>query len=124
MLGAIGPLCFESVVRLKRRLLRLWMPFSRIKRSIRFLLTRSPRVHASCASDDPIDFRIPPNALCENRNCEDVQRAFQHWEVLEQVPEGPLITDDQNPLASLELPVAEAHFAAMRQLLAQGVWVP
>jgi predicted membrane-bound spermidine synthase len=76
------------------------------------------------ASDGPIDFQIPPNALFENRNCEDVQRAFQHWEILEQVPQGPVITDDQNPLASLELPVAEAHFAAMRELLARGVWVP
>ncbi len=76
------------------------------------------------AADEAIDFEIPSNATFENRTCEEVQRSFQSWEVLKQVPSGPVITDDRNPLASLELPVAEAHFRAMQQLLPREVWVP
>jgi hypothetical protein len=76
------------------------------------------------ASDDPVDFPIPSGAVFENRTCEAVQRSFQQWEVLKHVPEGPVITDDQNPLASLELSVAEAHFKAMQGMLAREVWVP
>ena len=40
--GAIGRLCFESVVMRNRRFLRACMPFSRISCSTRFLPTRHP----------------------------------------------------------------------------------
>jgi hypothetical protein len=43
MFGAMGSPSFESVVRLKRRLAWPWMPFSRIKRSTRFLRVRNRR---------------------------------------------------------------------------------
>jgi hypothetical protein len=38
-------------------------------------------------------------------------------------PAGPLITDAHNPLARLQLPIAEEHFSAMNKLLPTDVWV-
>jgi hypothetical protein len=43
--------------------------------------------------------------------------------VLEQVPDGPLITDEHNPLARLQLPIAEKHFEAMNKLLPVDLWL-
>jgi hypothetical protein len=51
-----------------------------------------------------------------------VLRSFQRWEVLERVPDGPVITDAHNALARLQLPVAEKHFDAMNELLPAEVW--
>jgi predicted membrane-bound spermidine synthase len=75
------------------------------------------------ASDDALEFLIPPNARFENSLCEQVLRSFQNWEVLTQVPNGPLITDGLNPLARLQIAVAEAHFYAMNELLPIAVWL-
>jgi spermidine synthase len=75
------------------------------------------------ASDAALEFVMPPNFRFENDVCERVLRAFQRWEVLATVPDGPWITDDRNPLASLELPMAEAHFWAMNELLPVDVWI-
>ena len=44
-------------------------------------------------------------------------------EAFETLPDGPLITDDHNPLARLQLPIAEEHFRAMNELLPSAVWL-
>lgn len=75
------------------------------------------------ASDGPLDFQVPPGARFENELCEQTQRAFQSWEVLSSIPAGPVITDEANPLARLQLPVAEEHFRAMNELLPPEVWI-
>jgi spermidine synthase len=75
------------------------------------------------ATDSTLDFRIPDGATFENETCENAQRSFTSWEVLRQVPDGPLITDARNPLARLQLASAENHYAAMRKLLPPAVWL-
>jgi hypothetical protein len=75
------------------------------------------------ASEGALDFSIPADARFENTNCETTLRALRGWEVLREVPTGPLITDDLNPLARLQLPTAEDHFAAMEALLPREVWL-
>jgi SAM-dependent methyltransferase len=75
------------------------------------------------ASDASVDFQIPQSARFENEVCEKVQRSFQQWEVLKQVPDGQVITDDRNPLARLQLPSAEEHYRAMNKLLPAEVWL-
>jgi SAM-dependent methyltransferase len=75
------------------------------------------------ASDSVMNFAMPANARFSNSSCEHVLRSLQDWEVLKQVPEGPVITDANNPLARLQLPVAEEHFRAMNELLPVEVWI-
>jgi spermidine synthase len=75
------------------------------------------------ASDDPLDFTIPESVRFENAACRHVMRSFGNWRVLEQVPDGPLITDEHNPLARLQLPIAEKHFQAMNKLLPVDLWL-
>ena len=75
------------------------------------------------ASDASLGFTIPADAHFENQVCEQVQRSFQAWEVLIQVPSGALITDARNPLSRLQIPIAEKHFAAMNRLLPSDVWL-
>jgi hypothetical protein len=75
------------------------------------------------ASEAALDFTIPADARFENQVCEQVQRSFQAWEVLQQVPAGALITDARNPLSRLQIPIAEKHFAAMNRLLPSDVWL-
>jgi predicted membrane-bound spermidine synthase len=75
------------------------------------------------ASDASIDFQIPTGTVFENASCERVARSFSKWEVLKTVPEGPLVTDEKNPLAQLELAAADEHFTAMNALLPLDVWL-
>lgn len=75
------------------------------------------------ASRSPLSFRIPEGTRFENFVSEQLQRSFIAWETLENVPKGDLITDAKNPLARLQLPVAEHHFAAMNELLPVEVWL-
>jgi spermidine synthase len=75
------------------------------------------------ASDDALEFKRPANVHFENDVCARVLRSFQSWEVLQRVPDGPVINDSLNPLGRLQLPVAEAHFEAMNALLPIEVWV-
>ena len=75
------------------------------------------------ASDLPIVFEVPAVAAFESPSCERVARSFQSWEVLQSLPDGPIIRDDQNPLATLELHVAAEHFEAMHKLLPLDVWL-
>ena len=75
------------------------------------------------ASEGTLAFDIPDGASFENDTCEQVLRSFQGWEVLTRIPEGPSITDGKNPLARLQLAVAEKHFEAMNHLLPAEVWL-
>jgi spermidine synthase len=75
------------------------------------------------ASDDHLDFSVPEGARFENATCEASLRSFQGWEVLTEVPDGPSITDERNPLARLQIPIAEDHFRAMKELLPAEVWL-
>ena len=75
------------------------------------------------ASDEAMDFDIPPGAEFDGPVCEQILRGFQNWEVLNPEPTGPVITDAHNTLARLQLPIAEEHFTAMNTLLPVEVWV-
>jgi hypothetical protein len=75
------------------------------------------------ATDGALDFSVPDDFWFENDVSRRVLRTFPKWEVLKVVPEGPLVTDGRNPLARLQLPVAEAHFEAMNALLPVEVWL-
>lgn len=75
------------------------------------------------ATDGALDFAIPEVLRTENTVCSRVLRNFHKWEVLQHLPEGPIVTDSRNPLARLQLPVAEEHFAAMNHMLPLDVWL-
>jgi spermidine synthase len=75
------------------------------------------------ASSDSLDFRIPPDAKFETELCANILKSFADWEILKSVPDGPIITDGHNPLARLQLPIAEEHFDGMHELLPREVWV-
>ena len=75
------------------------------------------------ASDGPLSFAIPSDAQFDNARVEQTQRAFTGWEIMQHVPDGPLITDARNPLGRLQLPIAERHFVAMNELLPVEVWL-
>jgi len=51
------------------------------------------------------------------------QRSFQRWEILKNVPAGPLVTDANNPLGRLQLRAAAEYFVAMNELLPGAVWL-
>lgn len=82
-----------------------------------------PSNYTIFASDDPIEFVIPKEARFENELCEQVQRSLRECEVTQPIPPGLPITDERNPLARLQLPIAEAHFDAMNRLLPLEVWL-
>jgi MFS family permease len=73
------------------------------------------------ASEQPLDFVIPVGADFD-LGAEEVQRAFTSWRVLQQVPDGELITDARNPLGRMQIPIAEKHFTAMNELLPVELW--
>jgi spermidine synthase len=75
------------------------------------------------ASDAALDVTIPGDARFEGPGCERILRSFTSWEILTDVPPGPVLTDLHNPLGRLELPVALAHFEAMNELLPRDVWL-
>lgn len=75
------------------------------------------------ASDASVDFEIPADAKFENDVCERILRNFRQWEILTLDSAGPIITDDLNPLARLQLAIASDHFSFMRQLLPDEVWL-
>ena len=75
------------------------------------------------ASDGALQFCIPPAYRFENPIEEQACRSLESREVLKQVPGGAAITDAKNPLARLQIPIAEKHFAAMNELLPVEVWL-
>jgi hypothetical protein len=76
------------------------------------------------ASDRALEVRVPANAAFESATCRELQRSMAKFEILQQVEDGPVVTDAHNPLARLQLPVAERLFFAMRELLPDELWVP
>lgn len=82
-----------------------------------------PRNLVFFASQGDLDFRIPKDASFDDLASERILRAFQDWEIANPEPAGPLITDRHNPLARLQLPIADQHFSAMNKLLPPDVWV-
>ncbi|MEP6654805.1 MAG: fused MFS/spermidine synthase [Myxococcales bacterium] len=75
------------------------------------------------ASDGALDFERLQQATSPNPVAENILRSFFGWEVLKEVPAGPVITDGRNPLARLQLPIAEEHFKDMNQLLPRELWL-
>jgi spermidine synthase len=75
------------------------------------------------ASDAALDIAVPLDAKFENRTCERILRSFESWEVLKEIPDGPLITDERNPLTRLQLAAGEEHFQDMSKLLPLEVWL-
>jgi precorrin-6B methylase 2 len=75
------------------------------------------------ASEAQLDFRIPDSPIFGTPTPAQIQRSFQAWEVLRQVPPGPLVTDARNPLELLQEPLVEPHFIAMNQLLPRSLWL-
>jgi SAM-dependent methyltransferase len=75
------------------------------------------------ASNAKLDFGKPVVDATPPKGSQDAERSFIEWEVLASVPDGALITDAQNPLARLQLPIAERHFFAMNELLPTEIWI-
>lgn len=75
------------------------------------------------ASQAPLTFASTAGAEFDSERMEQFVKASDTWAVLQQVPPGPVITDARNPLARLQLPVAERHFAAMNELLPVALWL-
>jgi spermidine synthase len=73
------------------------------------------------ASDAPLDFDISIEEVTLGRQ---FLRRFISHEIREDIPPGPIVTDAQNALSRMQVPIAEAHFAAMNQLMPTGVWLP
>jgi len=106
------------------RTIRAVFPYVRVFRDAP--LTEDPENPANLlffASDVALQFVIPVDAHFEGQACEQVQRAFQGWEVLTSVPRGPLITDAKNPLSRLQMAATEKHYSAMNELIPREIWL-
>ena len=75
------------------------------------------------ASTGTLDFEIPRGAHFNDGICAKTLPFLRDWEVLQHVPPGDVITDAHNPLARLQLAVAEEHYGVMRKLLPSEVWI-
>lgn len=75
------------------------------------------------ASDGSLYFTIPAAAKFESAACEATIRALPRREIFQSVPPGPIVTDELNPLARLQLATADGHFRAMNMLLPKEVWL-
>jgi hypothetical protein len=78
-----------------------------------------------CASCVSLGLEALERMRFQIETLEWARRAFIEREVLaaEIATSGPVITDGLNPLAHLEVPVTEEHFAAMNALLPAAVWL-
>ncbi len=74
------------------------------------------------AALEPIDLTIPAAELPAGVPG-DVLRSLEAWEVLRDVPPGPIATDSRNPLERLQLPVTERFVEEMRVLLPRQAWL-
>lgn len=75
------------------------------------------------ASDAAVDLSIPAGAAFADDPCARILPQLAGWEILKDVPPGDTISDAHNPLARLQLAVAEKHFHAMLELLPLEVWL-
>jgi len=77
------------------------------------------------ASDGPLDFsnlagRAPDGPIAR------VAAKISDWEIFRSPADAvdvPIVTDERNPLALMEMPTAAEHFTAMQSLLPKEVWV-
>lgn len=76
------------------------------------------------ASEDPLDLRIPRDAVFENEICRRQLLNLQSMEMKISSSIGTPISDARNPLARLQLSSADEHFRAMGELLPAEVWLP
>jgi spermidine synthase len=76
------------------------------------------------ASDQPLELRIPQDAHFESAACQRALSRFTSWEVLTDQAPAPRVTDARNPLTSMQMPIAEAHYQAMNKLLPPQAWLP
>lgn len=75
------------------------------------------------AADAPIHF-ADPTLLHRSPACASVLDSFQRWEVTDDLHgHGVVITDDQNPLTQLAVPVSEAFRESMRRLYPREFWL-
>lgn len=78
------------------------------------------------AADRDLGLDAIANARFHDDRRENARQAFLQREVLVEARDdasGPVITDEHNPLARLELPIAEQHYAAMNKLLPASLWL-
>lgn len=74
------------------------------------------------ASLEPIELAIPAAELPAGQPRE-ILANLERWEVLTEVPPGPVATDSRNPLERLQLPVTERFVEEMRALLPREAWL-
>ncbi|MEY4576854.1 MAG: hypothetical protein RL701_1557, partial [Pseudomonadota bacterium] len=76
------------------------------------------------ASDTDLQIENVQSVRFSHRGREEARRAFLEHELqLREDSSRRIITDEFNPLNRLELPIAEAHAAAMNQVLPPAVWL-
>ena len=74
------------------------------------------------AAAQVVRFKKPD--MYESANCEAVLSSFERWEVFEEDdPSAHVITDAENPLSRLALPVSEAFRREMRALYPLEFWL-
>jgi hypothetical protein len=77
------------------------------------------------ASDEDLQLEVIEKLRFQHRDREEARRGFFTNEL--QIPRAgnttQLITDEYNPLSRLQLPIAEAHAAAMNKLLPPEIWL-
>jgi spermidine synthase len=77
----------------------------------------------SFASQEAFDF-APPSPPFESRSCEHTLTHFLAWEVHGELDSrAPLITDANNPLARLSVPVSEAFSEALAKRYPKEFWL-
>ena len=110
--------------RLVARTLRTVFPVVRVFRDTPSAPSRPLANLLYFASTVPFDLSVPSDAVFEDDVCRAVLKNFEEWEVFEEVGPGEIITDARNPLTWKQVPIAEAHYAAMARLMPAEVWLP
>lgn len=69
------------------------------------------------ASLSPLEFKAPLDGQFDSERTANFVKGIESWPLLEHVPPGPIVTDARNPLARLQIPIAEKHFEAMNEMI-------
>ena len=77
------------------------------------------------ASNAPLHAEAIARAQLHGRMESEARQQFLEREVMQDVTatSGPVVTDSENPLTRVELPIAEDHALAMNKLLPLEVWL-
>jgi spermidine synthase len=75
------------------------------------------------SSDSALELVLSAGEHFESARCAEIARSLAQWELPKPSEGGQVITDEKNPLSALQLPIAEAHFYAMKKLLPADVWL-